>query len=115
MAGSKEYLTVVHCSGSLETALKDDRDVVYYLHREGFITGDMCDQVLNPKSLLSAAEKAGQLVTKIRDRVRLSVQEYHKLVGHLSQNRRQYGSIVDTLNTEYIRLGATGEHQLLSM
>ena len=64
---NKEFLTVVHCSCSLETALKDDRDIVYYLQREGFITADMCDQVLNPRSLLIAAEKAGQLVAKIRD------------------------------------------------
>ena len=43
----------------------------------------------------------------------MSIQEYHKLVGHLSQNRRQYGSIVDILNTEYSRLGDTGKHQLI--
>ena len=99
-----------NCSGPLETALKGDRDVVYYLNKEGFISDDMCDQVLNPRSLWTADEKAGQLVTKIRDRVKLSAQEYHKLVGHLSQNMRQYGSIVDTLNTEYCKLGGTSRY-----
>ena len=113
MADSKEYLSLRNCSGSLETALKGDRDVMYYLNKEGFISHDMCEDLLNPRSLLTAAEKAGQLVAKIRDRVKLSAQEYHKLVGHLSQNRRQYGSIVDTLNTEYSRLGSTGKHQPL--
>ena len=108
---NKEFLTVVHCSCSLETALKDDRDIVYYLQREGFITADMCDQVLNPRSLWTAAEKAGQLVAKIRDRVKH--REYHKLVSHFSQNWRQYGNIVDILNTDYSRLGGTGKHQLL--
>ena len=108
MADSIEYLSLRNCSGSLETALKGDRDVVYYLNKEGFISDDMCDDLLN-HSALTPAQKAGQLVAKIRDRVKLSNQEFHKLVGHLSQNSRQYGSIVDTLNTEYSRLGGTGK------
>ena len=108
MADSKEYLSLRNCSGPLETALKGDRYVVYYLNKEGFVSDDMCDDLLNPRSLLTPAQKAEQLVAKIRDRVKWSAQEYHKLVGHLSQNRRQYGSIVDTLNTEYSRLGGTG-------
>ena len=112
MADSKEYLSLRNCSGPLETALKGDRDVVYYLNKEGFISDDMCDDLLN-HSALTPAQKAGQLVAKIRDRVKLSAQEYHKLVGHLSQNRRQYGSIVDTLNTEYSRLGASANSKEL--
>ena len=101
MADSREFLTVLHCSKSLETALQGDRDVVYFLHREGFISGEMCDDILNPRSLLTAAEKAGQLVTRIRNRVELSAEEYHKLVEHLGQNRRKYGSIMDILDKEY--------------
>ena len=108
MAESKEFETVLCCSLKLETALKDDRDVVYYLNKEGFITSDLCDQILNGASW-TAAEKAGRLVAKIRDKIKLESQKYHKLMDYFRQNTRQYGSIVDTLNTEYSRLEGTGE------
>lgn len=115
MAESREFLTVLNCSKSLETALQSDRDVVHFLHREGFILGDMCDDLLNPRSLLTAAEKAGLLVTSIRNRVKLGAQKYHRLVEYLGQNRRKYGNIVDILEREYAVLGETGETALLSI
>ena len=109
MAESKEFLTVKHCSSALNTALRSiDADTVFFLNNEGFISNSLCDQVLDPTTILSKEQKAILLVTSIRNRIEVSAQEYHKLVGHLSQNRRQYGSIVDTLNTEYSRLGGTG-------
>ena len=114
MAESKEFLTVKHCSSALNTALRSiDADTVFFLNNEGFISNSMCNQVLNPTAILSKEQKAILLVTSIRDRIEGSAQEYHKLVGHLSQNRRQYGSIVDNLNIEYSRLEGTGKHQLL--
>ena len=110
MAKSKEFLTVKHCSSALNTALRSiDADTVFFLNNEGFILDSMCKQVLNPIGILSEEQKAILLVTSIRDRIEVCAQEYHKLVCHFSQNRRQYGSIVDTLNTEYSRLGSTGK------
>ena len=102
---SLEFRTILNCSTSLEYALKEDRDVVYFLLKEGFITEELSDEILKPTSMLSAAEKAGKLVTRIRDRVKLSVQEYHNLIDYFSDNKRKYGPIVDKLGLAYAQLG----------
>ena len=99
-----EFRTVVSCTEQLETALRSiDRDIVHVLHREGFITQEVCDDVLNPRSMLNDHQKAGALVTGIRNKVELSAQNYHTLVNHLRQSGKQYGSIVDILDREYGR------------
>ena len=106
MAESKEFQAVTNCFSDLNNAFSNiDTETVYYLNKEGFISKSMCEQVLNQKSSLTAAEKAIQLVSSIRNRIRQSPQEYHKLVDHLEWNRKQYGCIVEALNTEYSRLG----------
>lgn len=97
------------CSRPLERALQSDRDIVYFLNYEGFITQEVCDDVLNARSLLTSAQKAGQLVTGVRNRVSLSPQGYHILVEHLGQNKRRYGSIVDILEREYARQQGIGK------
>lgn len=68
----------------------------------------MSERVLDPLTLLSAADKAGLLVPRIRDRVKLSCQDYHKLLEYLRLNWRKHGSIVDILDKEYDR--ETGLH-----
>lgn len=98
---SREYRTVVKCSGALETALKSDRDIMHFLNSEGFITDEVWDDVLDARSMLTPAQKAGKLVKGIRNKVSESPQHYHTLVEHLSKNRIRYGSIVDKLNREY--------------
>lgn len=95
-----EYKTVVNCSKFLETALDSDRDVVYFLNCEGFITQDVCDEVLKP-SMWTGAQKAGLLVTGIRNKVSLSPQHYSKFVDYLRGDRSKYGGIVDLLDREY--------------
>ena len=109
MAVSREFLTIKQCSASLETALQSDRNIVYYLNRKGFITDEMFQDLVNPRSMLSASQKAGQLVVRIRNRVKLSPKDYHKLVAHLRQSGKQYSSIMEILDREYSRLGETGE------
>ena len=103
---SVEFKTVVSCAGKLEIALRStDRDIVHFLHQEGFITQEMQDDILCPRSMLSNHQKAGELVTAIRNEVQLSAQKYHTLVNHLRQNGKQYGSIVNILDEEYRRQG----------
>ena len=95
---------MLRCSEQLSTALQSlDRELVHFLLEEGFITENLSEKVLNPLTLLSAADKAGLLVPRIRDRVKLSFQDYHKLVEYLRLNKRKHGSIVDILDKEYNR------------
>ena len=104
MAESPEYRTVVSCIKQLETALfRSDRDVVHFLNQEGFITQEVHDDVLNPRSMLTDHQKAGELVSWIRMKVELSAQNYHALVKHLGQSGKHYESIVDILDNEYSR------------
>ncbi len=51
---------------------------------------------------LCTSEKAGLLVTGIKDKVKLDPKKYHKFVDHLSQDmyRRMYRDIVEILDDE---------------
>ena len=100
-AESKEYITIVNCTAKLVIALRSDASILHYLDREGFIKPNIYEDVNNPKSLLSASEKAGLLVTGIKDKVELNPKKYHKFVDHLRQNMRMYDDIVEILDNEY--------------
>ena len=100
-----EYRTIIHCTEELETALLSDRAILHFLEGEGFIEPNVYDDVTNPKSLLSASEKAGLLVTGIKDKVKLNPKNYHQLMRYFYQNRRMYGDIADILDKEYLKQG----------
>ena len=100
-AETKEYITLVNCTVKLVIALRSDDSILHYLNKEGFIKPNIYEDVRNPKSMLSASEKAGLLVTGIKDKVELNRKNYHKFVNHLRQNIRLYGDIVEILDNEY--------------
>lgn len=106
MFDSEEYRTVVACAKQLEIALKSDRGIVYFLHQEGFITQEVHDDVLNPSSVLTDPQKAGKLVTAIRDKVNLYTQNYQIFMNHLRKSKR-YGNIVKILDMEYSKQKST--------
>lgn len=101
MTESKEYSTVVKCNRKLEIALGSDRDIAQFLLQQGFINREHYDEVNNPRSNLTDAEKAIILVTAIRDRVELHPRNYHKVVDHLCQNIIRYRDIIEILDMEY--------------
>ncbi len=68
-AESKEYITLVNCTAKLVIALRSDTAILHFLDKEGFIKPNIYEDVSNPKSMLSASEKAGLLVTGIKDKV----------------------------------------------
>ena len=101
MAESKEYSTIVNCEGKLKIALKSDREIALFLHQRGIIKKELYDEINEPKSMLSATDKVGKLVTAIRDKVSLNRDNYHLFVNHMRLNPRVYGDIVDILDREY--------------
>ena len=101
MAESKEYSTIVKCSRKLEIALKSDRDIAQFLHKQGLLTKDDYDVISSPTSRLSPAEKSNTLVTAIRDRVELHPRNYHVVVNYMHQNNTRYKDIIEILGTEY--------------
>ena len=104
-----EYKTILQCTKEVEIALESDKDILNFLDREGFIKPSIYEDVSNPKSLLSASEKAGLLVTGIKNKVRLNPKNYHKLMRHFHQDRRLYGDIADILDEEYRKQGGVPE------
>ncbi len=99
-----EYRTIVNCTKPLEAVLRSiDRDMVHLLNQEDFITQEVHDDVLNPRCILNNHQKAGELVTEIRNKVEESAKNYHVLVSHLRQSGRKYEAIVGILDREYNR------------
>ena len=109
MAKSREYTTIINCTEKLEIAFRPvDRSIVHFLHREGFITQEVHDDVLN--STLSDHKKAGELVTGIRNKVELDTKNYHDFVTYLRRSGKQYyRSIVKILDKEYSKQQQTGK------
>ena len=96
-----EYSAVLKCASQLETALRSDRDITHYLFKEGFISEGVYEDVLDPRSTLSAADKAGLLVTGIRQKVKINSQYYSKLMRYFSENKDKYVDIIQTLKDSY--------------
>ena len=101
---SIEFKTVRKCAPSLETALKGlDRNMVYFLYQNGFITGEACSTVLDPVPYLTRSDKARILVEGIKDRVDLDKESYKVLFGGLVQGGVLYQPIVNIVTEEYQR------------
>ena len=81
---------------------------MHFLHREGFITNEVHDEVLKARSMWTDHQKAGELVTGIRNKVEVSAQNYHTFLNHLRQSGKQYESVVNILDEEYSRLRLAG-------
>ncbi len=80
----------------LEIAFTGDRDILHFLEQEGY---NIPDDVSNPKSMLSDQERAGFVVTAIKDKVSLNSRNYQKLLDHFHDNDRErvYGDIITIL------------------
>ena len=102
MSDSPELRTVRKCTSRLETALKAlDRDLVHFLGDEGFFPSDVYDEILNPRSMMTEAERAGELVKWIKNRVKQDPGSFHKLLYHFKQRGALYQPIAAKLSAEY--------------
>ncbi len=103
-----EYSTLAICTDMLEIALTGDRDILHFLEQEGY---NIPDDVSNSKSMLSDQEKAGLVVTAIKDKVSLNSRNYQKLLDHFHFNERVYGDIITVLEQAYNKLGSHPKDQ----
>ena len=78
-----------------------ERDLVHFLTTEGFIIEAVRNEVLDPCSSLDEAEKAGELVKRIKNRVKQDPQSYDILICQLKEGGNHYRPIVKTLEEEY--------------
>jgi hypothetical protein len=97
-----ELKTLEKCTPQLETAFKEvERDLVHFLLDECFISSDVHDEVLEPRTLLNKSEKAGKLVKSIKNRVKQDPSSYHTLIDELKRRGRRCDPIVKILEEEY--------------
>ena len=102
MSVSPELATVKNCTSQLETILKRcDRNIVHFLHNEGFIGADTYDEVLDPQSILTRAQRAGKVVNGIVTRIELDPPSFRLLVNCFKEGGKLYQPIVRILETEY--------------
>ena len=95
---SLEYTTLGKCVTQLESALRSDYDeFARYFFGEGFIAEELYEEVLDPKSPFSNAEKTTKLVLQLMRKVKLDPKSYYKFINHLRQDERRYRDIVDIL------------------
>lgn len=110
MAHQIELNTLEKCTSQLETALRGlERELVHFLKDECFILEDVRDDVLDARSMLDKADKAGELVKWIKNRVKQDPESYYTLVDRLKQGGKLYAPIVRKLEEEHRRQETQGE------
>lgn len=114
MSDSPELKTIEKCTPELETALSGlERSFVHFLAQEGFISNDVSGMVLEPRSVLTEEEKAGELVKAIKRRVKLDANSYHTLLNRFKEDGNLYRPIVTKLEREYSELiGGQGDQNV---
>lgn len=98
---SKEYTTLVQCTPKLEAQLQNDRDILHALYKVKLIGEEAYNDALNPRSMLSNAQKAGAVVRDIKRTVFINNKKYDNLLQAFNQKPEIYGGIVEILNKQY--------------
>jgi hypothetical protein len=97
-----ELEVVTKCTSDLETALKVlDRDLVHFMWNKGFIPNDTHDEILAPQSMMTDAQRAGDLVKCIRNRVKQDSASFHTLLCYFKESGAFYEPVVKKLTAEY--------------
>ena len=110
---STESITLENCTSQMETALEGtERETVHFLHRESFITDSIRNKILHSSTMMSEEEKAGELVSWIKKRVKQDRTSYYTLVNELKRHGNRYWPILAKLEAEYTRQQRTGVTRL---
>ena len=109
---SLELKTLEKCTLQLEKALLGlDRELVHFLKEECFILGNVRDEVLEARSMVPNAQKAGELVKWIKNRVQQDPESYYVLVDRLKKDDKLYKPILNTLDEEHRGITKNGEQK----
>ena len=79
---------------------------MHFLRDEGFVTDNVHDDILTPRSTLTEAERAGELVKWIKNRVKQDPRSFHLLLNYFRQRGALYKPIVSELSVTIVAFGA---------
>lgn len=74
---------------------------MHFLNMEGFFGDAFTERILNPVTLLTEEDKAGELVKMIRLRVSQDPSSFHILLHRLKLSGKLYMPIVQKLEEEF--------------
>ena len=104
MVESVESITLINCTEKLETALSSgNRSIAHFMNTKGLISDEVHSEVTNPKSLFSATEKAGFLVSDLKNKVKLNPQNYQIFLERVRRDKYHSG-IAKILDKEHERI-----------
>ncbi len=93
-----EYEAIRSNANDIEMALTDNCGlVIEELNTAGLSKYDTYDLVKNPRSNLTPREKAGCVLTSVRDKVSLHPRHYHTFMGILRKNPLYFQDILEKL------------------
>lgn len=106
---SAELMTLEKKTPALVIALKrPEGEVVHFLQQEGFFSEKVYKNIVASQG--DEEDKAGELVSLIKDRVKLDSTSYHTFVRQLELYGNRFQPILKILGEEYARL--RGSNQL---
>ena len=100
---SAEHRTILICWRKVKLTLKDDPDLALFLFQNQFVKKHVYEEISNPRSMLTAEQKAEKLLAAVYDSVELNPQLFHVLVNQLRKNH-WYTYVVGVLDTEFGKL-----------
>jgi hypothetical protein len=87
-----------------------DKDLIHFQRDNGFITDEVHDEILNPQSMWTEAQKAREMAKWITKRVKLDPESFHTLLSHFKHSGVRYLPIAKTLEDEYKSLKSNPGH-----
>ncbi len=93
-----EYEAIRSNASDIEMALTDNCGlIIEELNTAGLLKYDTYDLVKNPRSNLTPREKAGCVLTSVRDKVSLYPRHYHTFMDILRKNPLYFQDILEKL------------------
>lgn len=97
---TREYLTILHCTPLLVTAVKDNIAVLSdKLLAEGLITPVNYGALRN--TVIDETVRASKLVEFVRNKISLNSKNYYSFINTLEKEKANYRDILLILNEKY--------------
>lgn len=99
---SIEYIVLADNTSDLETALKDNlRPIVEQLRKEGLLKDAVYERVKDTQVNLTSLERAGMIVTSVKEYVQIEPSNYYKFISILKREERHYRDVIKILEKSY--------------